>query len=70
MNVQDLLGRSIRKVIENATSGATSAASIATSTAGTGKGAIGVGFDPNGNKGIYQGKLKKQSSKGSNIIRR
>lgn len=54
---------------ENATSGATSAASIATNVAGTGAGAIGVGFDPNGHKGIYQGKPSKKS-KSAPILKR
>ncbi len=40
------------KFNENATSGATGSASIATAT--TAVGGLGVGFDPNGDKGIYQ----------------
>lgn len=42
---------------EQASSGSTSAASVATVVGG-----LGTGFDPNGHKGIYQdtGKKKKQ----------
>lgn len=43
---------------ENATAGATSAASVATAT--TAVGGIGVGFDPNGHKGIYEKNPKKK----------
>ena len=48
-------------VVESATSGATGAASIATVTGG-----LGVGFDPHGDKGIYQNtkhKSKKHKAK-------
>jgi hypothetical protein len=53
-----------REIIENATVGATGSASIATTSVALGLGAtkvggIGVGFDPNGNQGIYQSKKKK-----------
>ncbi len=54
---------------ENATAGATSAASIATNVSGTAAGAIGVGFDPNGHKGIYQGKPSKKS-KAAPVLKR
>ena len=54
MNINDIVGS--RTVYENATSGATGAASIATVVGG-----LGVGFDPNGDKGIYSDvKPKKQ----------
>jgi hypothetical protein len=43
---------------ENATAGATSAASVATVVGG-----LGSGFDPNGHKGIYQGAKKKKEKK-------
>jgi hypothetical protein len=71
MNIKQITGLSLRKVIENATAGATSAASVATNigSAAT-KGTIGVGFDASGDKGIYQGKPKKQTSKASSVIRR
>lgn len=47
----------IKAIKENATAGATSAASVATSVGG-----IGTGFDPNGHKGIYQDSKKKKKS--------
>lgn len=47
----------VRAIKENATAGATSAASIATSVGG-----LGTGFDPNGHKGIYQGNGKKKKA--------
>lgn len=53
-----------RRLSENATAGATSAASIATNVTTT-SGGLGAGFDPSGHKGIYQGKKKK-----GNVIRR
>lgn len=59
----EALERSLR---ENASAGATSAASIATGT-GT-VGGLGIGFSPNGDKGIYQGKPKKKGK--PNVIRR
>ena len=43
---------------ENATTGATSAASIAVVP-----GALGAGFDPNGDWGIYQGQKNKKEAK-------
>jgi hypothetical protein len=43
---------------ESASCGATCSASIA--TAPTALGGIGVGFDPNGDKGIYQAAKKKK----------
>jgi hypothetical protein len=46
-----------KEIIESATCGATGAASIATVPGAVG--GIGVGFNPNGDKGIYQGKKKK-----------
>lgn len=55
---------------ENATAGATSAASIAVAPpSGTGAGAIGVGFDPNGHKGIYQG-MSSKKSKAAPVLKR
>lgn len=45
---------------EMSTAGATSAGNIATNVGGVGKGAIGVGFDPNGHKGIYDAAEKKK----------
>ena len=48
----------IRKKTESASSGATGAASVA--TVATPLGGIGVGFDPKGDKGIYQGTKKKK----------
>lgn len=47
----------VRAIKENATAGATSAASIATSVGG-----LGTGFDPNGDKGIYQSNGKKKKA--------
>jgi hypothetical protein len=60
-----------RQLSENASAGATSAASIATATAPA-AGGIGVGFDPNGDKGIYQGKKKPKKTEGleTTVIRR
>lgn len=64
MNVPDL-------VAENATAGATSAASVASSIGSAPKnGSLGVGFDPNGDQGIYAGKPKKQATKAKPILRR
>lgn len=48
---------------ETSSAGATSSGNIATVTSGTGKGAIGVGFDPNGHKGIYDSAEKKKKTK-------
>lgn len=45
----------IQAIKENATAGATSAASIAVVPGG-----LGSGFDPNGHKGIYQDSQKKK----------
>lgn len=47
-----------KKTDESATSGATGSASVA--SAPTAIGGIGVGFDPNGDQGIYQGAKKKK----------
>jgi len=47
-----------RPVEESASCGATGAGSIA--TAPTALGGIGVGFDPNGDQGIYQKSKKKK----------
>ena len=55
------------RVRESATGGATGAASIATSVGALG--GIGVGFDPNGDKGIYQ-TAKKQKKQKPLMIRR
>jgi hypothetical protein len=44
--------------LESATCGATGAASIATVPGAVG--GIGVGFDPSGDKGIYQASKKKK----------
>ncbi|RYD60677.1 MAG: hypothetical protein EOP83_18845 [Verrucomicrobiaceae bacterium] len=81
MNFKDLTGKSVRQEIsdiihENASSGATGAASVATVTGGKDalKGAIGVGFDPNGHdRGIYpapSSKNKSKSKKTSGTLRR
>jgi hypothetical protein len=45
-----------KEIIENASAGATGSASVATVVGG-----LGAGFDPNGDKGIYQKtpKIKK-----------
>lgn len=77
MNLKDLTGKTVRETIdeallrENASSGATSAASIAVSPGGGGgQGAIGVGFDPNGHdRGIYPAPKKRQTKK-SGVIKR
>lgn len=55
----------INDIIENASAGATGAASIATSVGG-----LGAGFDPNGDKGIYQNLPKKKSESKPLVIRR
>ncbi len=47
-----------KKTDESATSGATGSASVA--SAPTAIGGIGVGFDPNGDRGIYQDAKKKK----------
>jgi hypothetical protein len=49
---------------ETSTSGGTASGSVATSIAGSGSGAIGVGFDPNGHQGIYQSAKKKKPKPG------
>lgn len=77
MKLRDITGKTLRQMIdeallrENASSGATSAASIAASPGGGGgQGAIGVGFDPNGHdRGIYPAPKKRQSKK-PGVIRR
>jgi hypothetical protein len=51
---------------ENATAGASSAASVATSVA---TGGLGVGFDPNGDFGVYS-KPKKRADSKVPVIRR
>ena len=57
MNINDIVGS--RTVYENATSGATGTPDVATAISALG--GIGVGFDPNGDKGIYSDvKPKKQ----------
>lgn len=53
MRYAEIVNRS--PVKENATSGSTSAASVATVVGG-----LGAGFDPNGHKGIYQDQSKKK----------
>lgn len=50
--------KAIARKDESASSGGTGAASIAASP--TAVGGIGVGFDPNGDKGVYQGAKKKK----------
>jgi hypothetical protein len=45
-----------RLLSENASAGATAASSVAVSVGG-----IGMGFDPKGDKGIYQGKAKRKA---------
>jgi hypothetical protein len=52
-------------VTEMSSAGGTGAGSIASATGTTGKGAIGVGFDPNGHKGIYDAAEKKKKRKTS-----
>ena len=47
MRYYEIIGKT--KVKENASSGATGAASVATVVGG-----LGAGFDPKGHKGIYQ----------------
>jgi len=54
-----------KEIIESASAGATGAASVATvvGALGDGKkqaGALGVGFDPNGDQGVYQTSRKKK----------
>lgn len=69
MRAKQIIGRSIHSIIENATAGSTSAASVAVSVGGEPKsGAIGVGFNPDGDAGIYAGKPKK--AKASPVLRR
>lgn len=48
--------RALGRLKEDATSGATGAASVATVTTALGADSLGPGFDTKGNKGIYQGK--------------
>lgn len=50
-------------VNETSSAGGTGAGCIASATGTTGKGAIGVGFDPNGHMGIYDGAEKKKKRK-------
>lgn len=50
-------------VNETSSAGGTSAGCVASATGTTGKGAIGVGFDPNGHKGIYDSAEKKKKRK-------
>lgn len=57
MNINDIFGS--RTIHENATTGATGTPNVATAISALG--GIGVGFDPNGDKGIYSdAKPKKQ----------
>lgn len=52
-------------VNETSSAGGTGAGCIAGAMGTTGKGAIGVGFDPNGHKGIYDAAEKKKKRKTS-----
>lgn len=56
--IQDLEMDDVQNLEENASAGATSSASVATSVGG-----LGAGFDPNGDWGIYQSKKKKKKEK-------
>lgn len=71
MRIRDLydaaLDAEIADLIENATAGATSAASVATCIGAPG--GIGAGFDPTGDYGIYP-KPKQPKSKKAGVIRR
>lgn len=51
-----------KEIIESASAGATGAASIATAVKplGGNSQALGVGFDPNGDQGVYQSSKKKK----------
>lgn len=51
MRYSEIVGKP--KIKETASSGATGAASVATVVGG-----LGAGFDPNGDKGIYQSSTK------------
>ena len=48
---------------ETSTAGATASGNIATVVGAGGKGGIGVGFDPNGHKGIYDAAERKKKRK-------
>jgi hypothetical protein len=55
-----------KEIVETASCGATGSASIATAPGG-----LGMGFDPKGDKGIYQNKKKrKKTDESMPIIRR
>lgn len=53
-----------KEIVESATAGATGAASVATAVGALGAKnqdqALGVGFDPNGDQGVYQASRKKK----------
>jgi hypothetical protein len=55
-------------VAENASCGATSAASVATATSAIG--GLGVGFNPNGDHGIYEPSRKKKKKSKVTVIKR
>lgn len=66
MRIRDLydstLGAEISALIENASAGATGAASVAACTAGSG--GLGAGFDPNGyDRGVYPAPKKREKPK-------
>jgi hypothetical protein len=71
MRIRDLtdsaLAAEISALIENASAGATGAASVATCVSGSG--GLGAGFDPNGDWGVYA-KPKKQKKPKSSVIKR
>jgi hypothetical protein len=63
----------IEKLMETGSAGATCAGNIATLPGNNNKssaGAIGAGFDPNGDWGIYNSKKKKVPKIKPNIIKR
>jgi len=62
MKASEILSEALLK--EFATSGGTAAGNVATVPGG-----LGAGFDPNGDKGIYNSAEKKKRKK-SNVIRR
>lgn len=62
-------------IAENATCGATGAASVASTVGGSANptaGALGIGFDPNGHWGIYEPNRKKKTKnvKSATLIKR
>ena len=58
---------------ESASAGGTGAGNIATVVGGgkgPAKGAIGAGFDPNGDHGIYENPKAKAKTKNASVIKR